>query len=68
VIGEQHLRSTGFRFGVARRILIWTGYPAPDASGDEGADFVEDTEEMEELGRWLDLLSDGQLVADESVS
>jgi hypothetical protein len=66
-MGEQHLRSTGLRFGVARRILSWTGYPGSDASGDEAADsveLVEATEEMEERGRWLDLLDDIELAAD----
>lgn len=70
-MGEQHLRSTGLRFGVARRILILTGYPASDTSGDEGTEsveLVEEAEEMEELGRCLELLADIKLVADGSIS
>jgi hypothetical protein len=70
-MGEQHLRSTGLRFGVARRILILTGYPASDTSGDEGTEFVElveEAEETEELGRCLELLIDIELAADESIS
>lgn len=70
-MGEQHLRSTGLRFGVFRRILSWTAYPRSDATGDEGAEsaeLVEETEEMEELSRSLDLLSDIELASDESIS
>jgi hypothetical protein len=71
VRGEQHLRSTGLRFGRVRRILSWTGYPTLDAPGDEGAEsveLVEATEEMEDLSPWLDLLDDIELAADEFVS
>jgi hypothetical protein len=67
-MGEQHLRSTGLRFGGARRISSWTGYPASGASGDETAEsveFVEAAEEMEERG--LDLLDDIELAADKFV-
>jgi hypothetical protein len=71
VRGEQHLRSTGLRFGRIRRILSRTGYPASDAPGDETAEsveLVEAAEEMDEFGRLLDLLDDTELAADESVS
>ena len=70
-MGEQHLRSTGLRLGVVRRIFSWTAYPTSDAPGDEGAEsveLVEETEEMEELSRWLDLRSDIELASDESIS
>lgn len=70
-MGEQHLRSTGLRFRVARRILSCTAYPRSDASGDEGAEStepVEDTDDIEEIGLWLELLSDVELAPEESTS
>jgi hypothetical protein len=71
VRGEQHLRNTGLRFRGARRIFSWTGYPASDAPGDEGAEsveLVEAAEEIEDLSPWLDLLEVIELAADEPVS
>ena len=69
--GEQHLRSTGLRFGVARLIFSRTGYPSSVTSGDDGAvesvELVEAAEETEELERWLDLVADMDLSADEFI-